>query len=171
MSIKNGCHSKRGTSAVSEFLPLYTSTLLLLRVSQNEKKFSRRRWLAVRGTARFGTGATQSDKIIDTVSRIDSCANILIVNRYLSSMWFHGMGWDGTTNFWKSSHPMGQKFFLIISHGMGREVFKRSPIPWDSWKNIYPMGRFFSSHPIPRGALVRTIHMCRKEEIFEYKRW
>jgi hypothetical protein len=39
-------------------------------------------------------------------------------------MQFHGMGWDGTRNFGKSSHPMGQlKKFL--SHGT---IFV---VPWD----------------------------------------
>jgi hypothetical protein len=38
-------------------------------------------------------------------------------------------------------------------------IFEKRPIPWDGLKNVYPMGRFFTSHSIPRGALVYSLSL------------
>ena len=43
---------------------------------------------------------------------------------------------------------MGHEIFA--SHPMGREIFGICPVPWDE---------FFSSHPIPRGALVLIMRL------------
>ncbi len=71
-------------------------------------------------------------------------------------MQLHGMGWDGTKNFLKSSRPMGRKYFKEWSRPMGRKILKSGPVPWDEFFLIRPMGPFFSSRPVPRGALFRT---------------
>ena len=59
------------------------------------------------------------------------------------------MGWD------VKNHPMGYTFFKL-SHGMGWQISKRDPIPWDGTEKFFrPMGwddfqKFLvPSHPIP----------------------
>ncbi len=36
---------------------------------------------------------------------------------------------------------------------MGPKILKSGPVPWDDFFFIRPMGPFFSSRPVPRGAL------------------
>ena len=73
-----------------------------------------------------------NDLIID---RIRHYVKNLLFKQYFGHIGSHGMTWDGMG--WDGT-------VLKINH----------PIPWDSLINFYPMGRSFSSHPIPRGALI-----------------
>ena len=98
-----------------------------------------------------------NDLIID---RIRHYVKNLLFKQYFGHIGSHGMTWDG----------MGWDGMGWDGMGWDGTVLKiNHPIPWDSLINFYPMGRFFSSHPIPRGALIHTVIcfwiLCRNKFI------
>ena len=74
-----------------------------------------------------------------------------------------GMGWDGTRNFENSPIPWDEKFLKQIPSHDGTEIFEICPIPWDNSGDFIPWDDFFSSHPIPRGALIHTVFILSFE--------
>ena len=101
--------------------------------------FSYKNFLFIKDKTIKLRNSTWSNKAFDSVSRTDKCGRNLFLFKYiLTSVKFHRIGWDGTQHFWKSSHPMGRKFF------------KSSPIPWDTSENFIPWDDFF--RPIPSHA-------------------
>ena len=70
----------------------------------------------------------------------------------------HGMGWD--SKFWRSSHPIGRKFFKI-SHLIPWDTnffLKSHPVPWD--ENF-----FWTFHPISWHPhfMSKILHLLRKK--------